>query len=204
VRSKGVGVYFITQNPLDVPDVILGQLGNRVQHALRAFTPRDQKAVNAAADTFRGNPKLNVQKVIMEMGVGEALVSFLDAKGAPGIVQRAFIIPPTGQIGPITADQRQAIIKGSVVFGHYEQTIDRESAYERLKGSQQTAQTGQQAAQTGAHTVSLPPPGRHQASEAEKLLGAMAQSAVRSVGTQIGRQVVRGIMGSIFGGMGKR
>ncbi len=201
VRSKGVGVYFITQNPLDVPDVILGQLGNRVQHALRAFTPRDQKAVNAAADTFRGNPKLNVQKAITELAVGEALVSFLDPKGTPGIVQRAWIIPPTGQIGPITPAQRQSLIKSSVLFGHYEQTIDRESAYERLKGSQQTAPDGQQA---GQHTVSLPPPARHQASEAEKLLGAMAQSAARSVGTQIGRQVMRGVLGSIFGGMGKR
>ena len=139
VRSKGVGVYFITQNPLDVPDIVLGQLGNRVQHALRAFTPRDQKAVNAAAETFRGNPKLKVEKVITELAVGEALVSFLEAKGTPGVVERALIMPPHGQIGPITPDQRQAIIKSSTIFGHYEAAVDRESAYERLKGRQQAA-----------------------------------------------------------------
>src|ERR1700748_1067782 len=132
IRSKGVGVYFVTQNPIDVPDEILGQLGNRVQHALRAFTPRDQKAVHSAAQTFRTNPKLNVETVITELGVGEALVSFLDEKGTPGIVERAFILPPHSQIGPITPQQRQAAMQDSPVAGVYEKAVDRDSAYERL------------------------------------------------------------------------
>src|SRR5882672_3511281 len=134
IRSKGVGVYFVTQNPLDVPDSVLGQLGNRVQHALRAFTPRDQKAVKTAAETLRPNPKLKAEQVIMELGVGEALVSFLDEKGTPRVVERAFIVPPGSQLGPIGEDERQNMIKSSDVFGHYEKTIDRESAYEKLKG----------------------------------------------------------------------
>ena len=134
IRSKGVGVFFVTQNPIDVPDTVLGQLGNRVQHALRAFSPKDQKAVKAAAQTFRANPKVNVEAVITEMGVGEALVSFLDDKGIPGMVDRAMIMPPHSQIGPITPEQRAAIIRSSVVAGVYEATVDRESAYERLKG----------------------------------------------------------------------
>ena len=193
VRSKGVGIYFITQNPLDVPDIVLGQLGNRVQHALRAFTPRDQKAVKAAAETFRGNPKLNVEKVITELAVGEALVSFLEPKGAPGIVERAFVLPPHGQIGPITPDQRQTIIKSSTIFGHYEVAVDRESAYERLRGRQQ-------AAPQGTPPPALPRPAKEKPSEAEKLISSMAQSAIRAAGTQIGRQVMRGVLGSIFGG----
>src|SRR5512132_3269576 len=130
IRSKGVGVYFVTQNPLDVPDVVLGQLGNRVQHALRAFTPRDQKAVNAAATTFRANPALKVESVITELGVGEALVSFLDEKGRPGVVERAFVLPPQSRIGPITADERKAVMDRSPVKGAYDKTVDRESAYE--------------------------------------------------------------------------
>ena len=133
IRSKGVGVYFVSQNPLDIPDNVLGQLGNRVQHALRAFTPRDQKAVKAAAQTFRQNPKLDVAQTIMELGVGEALVSLLDDKGMPQVVERALVLPPGGQIGPISVEQRQAIIKASAIFGRYEQAIDRESAYEILK-----------------------------------------------------------------------
>ena len=134
IRSKGVGVFFVTQNPIDVPDTVLGQLGNRVQHALRAFSPKDQKAVKAAAQTFRANPKVNVEAVITELGVGEALVSFLDEKGIPGMVERAMMMPPHSQIGPITPEQRAAIIKRSVVAGVYETAVDRESAYERLKG----------------------------------------------------------------------
>ncbi|MCI0476254.1 MAG: DUF853 domain-containing protein, partial [Anaerolineales bacterium] len=137
VRSKGVGVFFISQNPLDIPDIVLGQLGNRVQHALRAFTPRDQKAVRAAAETFRVNPELDTEKTLMELGVGEALVSFLDDKGVPGIVQRAFVCPPHSQIGPITPEQRKQIIAQSLVAGHYERAQDRESAYEMLKGRAQ-------------------------------------------------------------------
>jgi uncharacterized protein len=144
IRSKGVGVYFITQNPIDIPEVILGQMGNRVQHALRAFTPRDQKAVRAAAETFRPNPKLDTEATIVELGVGEALVSFLDDKGMPGIVQRAFVVPPPGQIGPITPQQRQQLVQASLVYGHYEKQIDRESAYERL--TQRMAQDAQDEA----------------------------------------------------------
>ncbi len=138
IRSKGVGVYFVTQNPIDIPDVILGQMGNRVQHALRAFTPRDQKAVKAAADTFRPNPKIDTMQAITELGVGEALVSFLDEKGMPGVVQRAFILPPHSQIGPITPQQRQQLIQASLLFGHYEKAVDRESAYELLNKKMST------------------------------------------------------------------
>src|ERR1700735_2953947 len=142
IRSKGVGVFFVTQNPIDVPDTVLSQLGNRVQHALRAFSPRDQKAVKAAAQTFRANPKVNVETVITELGVGEALVSFLDEKGIPGFVERAMICPPHSQIGPITAEQRAAIIKSSMVAGVYETAVERESAYERLKGKVVTSGAG--------------------------------------------------------------
>ena len=134
VRSKGVGVFFVTQNPLDVPDGVLAQLGNRVQHALRAFTPRDQKAVKAAASTMRSNPGLDIETAITELGTGEALVSLLDDKGRPGVTQRVFVVPPASRIGPITADERQALIAGSLVAGVYEKTVDRESAYEKLKG----------------------------------------------------------------------
>jgi len=134
VRSKGVGVYFVTQNPLDIPDTVLGQLGNRVQHALRAFTPRDQKAVKAAATTMRANPKLDIETAITELGVGEALVSFLDEKGRPSVTQRVYVLPPGSQIGPITPEQRKALIAGSLVAGTYEKTVDRESAYEKLRG----------------------------------------------------------------------
>ena len=133
IRSKGVGVYFVTQNPLDVPETVLGQLGNRVQHALRAFTPRDQKAVKTAASTLRANPDVDTEKAITEMGVGEALVSFLDEKGRPGVVQRAWVLAPGSRIGPATPEERKRVIEASAVFGHYEKTIDRESAYEKLK-----------------------------------------------------------------------
>src|SRR5712672_4277852 len=133
IRSKGVGVYFISQNPLDIPEAVLGQLGNRVQHALRAFTPRDQKAVKAAAETFRQNPKLNVETVLTELAVGEALISMLDENGSPEIVERAKVVPPRSQVGAITPDQRKQIINSSVLAGHYEKAIDRESAYEKLQ-----------------------------------------------------------------------
>ena len=139
IRSKGVGVYFITQNPLDVPQTVLGQLGNRIQHALRAFTPLDQKAVKAAAQTFRTNPKLDVEEAITQLGVGEALVSMLDAKGMPGVVQRAFMLPPHSQIGPIPAEVRQQIIRTSTLYGRYENVMDRESAYEKLQSRTATA-----------------------------------------------------------------
>jgi DNA helicase HerA-like ATPase len=190
VRSKGVGVYFVTQNPLDIPDIVLGQLGNRVQHALRAFTPRDQKSVKAAAETFRGNPKLNIEKVITELGVGEALVSLLDEKGSPGVVERASICPPHGQIGPISPDQRKRIVDGSLVAGHYERAIDRESAYEKLKGRADAA------AEAPKESAAPPPRGR----QSDSILEATAKSVFRAAGSQLGRQIVRGVLGSIFGG----
>ncbi|WP_043815999.1 helicase HerA-like domain-containing protein, partial [Rubrivivax gelatinosus] len=143
VRSKGVGVYFVTQNPLDVPETVLAQLGNRVQHALRAFSPRDLKAVKAAAETMRANPRLgDLTTAITELGVGEALVSFLDAKGRPCVTERVFVLPPGSRIGPVTPAERQALIAGSLVAGVYEKTVDRESAYERLKGRATAAPAG--------------------------------------------------------------
>ncbi|MBC8056067.1 MAG: DUF853 family protein, partial [Rhizobiales bacterium] len=155
VRSKGVGVYFVTQNPLDIPDTVLAQLGNRVQHALRAFTPRDQKAVKAAASTMRANPGLDVETAITELAVGEALVSLLDEKGRPSITQRVFVIPPGSQIGPIAAEQRKALIDGSLVAGVYEKVVDRESAYEKLKGRAEASPT----APSGTPGATLPPTG---------------------------------------------
>lgn len=194
IRSKGVGVYFVTQNPLDVPDIVLGQLGNRVQHALRAYTPREQDAVKSAAQTFRTNPKLNVEKAITELGVGEALVSMLDEKGVPGVVERALICPPHSQIGPITPDQRTQIIESSVLFGHYEKAIDRESAYEKLKV--RTEKT-----MSDSPTGSLPSPQpKSSGRQTDSVLEAMAKSAMRAAGSQLGRQVIRGVLGSIFGG----
>src|SRR3954463_9408024 len=151
IRSKGVGVYFVTQNPLDVPDKVLAQLGNRVQHALRAFTPRDQKAVRAAAETFRPNPKLNTAQVIMELGKGEALVSFLEGNGTPSMMERCMIRPPSGRIGPVTPEERKALIAKSPVKGKYDQAIDSESAYEILqKRVQETAAPPGQAGAPGA------------------------------------------------------
>src|SRR5262245_46973895 len=134
IRSKGVGVYFVTQNPLDVPDKVLAQLGNRVQHALRAFTPRDQKAVRSAAETFRPNPNLNTAQVIMELGKGEALVSFLEGNGTPSMVERCMVRPPSARVGPVTPEERKAIISKSPIKGKYDQAIDSESAYEVLQG----------------------------------------------------------------------
>jgi DNA helicase HerA-like ATPase len=200
IRSKGIGVYFVSQNPLDIPDVVLGQLGNRVQHALRAFTPRDQKAVKAAATTFRQNPEINVEAAITELGVGEALVSMLDEKGTPGIVRRALIAPPHSKLGAITTDQRQKVIQSSIVAGHYENAVDRESAYEMLKEkAQQTAATLQQ--QSEAAKSSVPSP---MMKEATHVLGAFATSAARAVGSSLGRQIIRGVLGSIFGGTSGR
>jgi DNA double-strand break repair helicase HerA and related ATPase len=198
IRSKGVGVYFVTQNPLDVPEVVLGQLGNRVQHALRAFTPKDQKAVKAAAETFRAAPGLDVSKAITELAVGEALVSALDAKGTPTMVERAMVCPPRSRLTPLSAEERTGIIKASVLFGHYEKAVDRESAYEKLK--QRTMEA--QIAETAGPSRRGRTPGPE--SETAKLFGAMAKSAAHAVGSQIGRQIIRGVLGSIFGGSGKR
>jgi DNA helicase HerA-like ATPase len=204
IRSKGVGVYFVTQNPLDIPETILGQLGNRVQHALRAFTPRDQKAVKTAASTMRTNPNLDTEQAITELAVGEALVSLLDDKGSPSIVERAWILPPGSRIGPLTADERAAIINTSVVKGQYETVVDRESAYEKLT-ARANARTATAAAGAGA-PASKPMPtvlsdlllgttgprgGHH-----DGLLQSAAKSAARSMGSGLGRSLLRGVLGS--------
>ena len=225
VRSKGVGVYFVTQNPLDIPDTVLAQLGNRVQHALRAFTPRDQKAVKAAASTMRANPGLDVETAITELAVGEALVSMLDAKGRPSVTERVFVLPPGSQIGPISAEQRQVLIKGSLVAGVYEKTVDRESAYEKLKGrvvASTDAAPGPAVPPTGIATPNAGPAadagggmlgglkdvlfgstgprgGKH-----EGLAEAAARSAVRSIGSSVGREIIRGVLGGLLGGSRRR
>ena len=212
IRSKGVGVYFVTQNPLDVPDTVLGQLGNRVQHALRAFTPRDQKAVKAAAETMRANPKLDTEKAITELGVGEALVSFLDEKGRPTIVERAYILPPASRIGPATPDELVAVRAASLVAGVYEKTIDRESAYERLTGRAAAAPAapGQPAGDAGAtgggwmDSIKDSLGGLMTGSgRKDSMVEAAAKSAARSIGSTVGREIVRGVLGSLLGG-GKR
>jgi uncharacterized protein len=213
IRSKGVGVYFVTQNPIDIPETVLGQLGNRVQHAIRAFTPNDQKAVKSAADTFRSNPKLDVAKAITQLEVGEALVSFLDEKGTPGIVERALILPPHSRIGPITADERQKLIENSVVAGVYEKVVDRESAYERLKaradGAPATTGTaaplpGAAAPHSGGFSDWIPNiPGvtsRAPGQRGDTLAQAMAKSAARTIGSTVGRTLIRGVLGSLLGG----
>ncbi|AGU49973.1 hypothetical protein VAPA_1c28780 [Variovorax paradoxus B4] len=211
VRSKGVGVYFVTQNPLDIPDSVLAQLGNRVQHALRAFTPRDQKAVKATATTMRQKPGLDIETAITELAVGEALVSFLDAKGRPSVTERVFVVPPGSQIGPVTPAQRQAVVANSLVAGVYEKTVDRESAYEKLKGRAETAPDappaktpgGKGAAETAEGSSMLndllfgstgPRGGKR-----DGLVQTMAKSAVRTMGTSVGKEILRGVLGGIFG-----
>ncbi|WP_180126589.1 helicase HerA-like domain-containing protein [Rhodoferax sp. BLA1] len=217
VRSKGVGVYFVTQNPLDIPDNVLAQLGNRVQHALRAFTPRDQKAVKSAADTMRPNTGLDISAAITELAVGEALVSFLDEKGRPCPTERVYVFPPASQIGPITPEQRQTLLAESIVAGVYEKTLDRESAFEKLKG--RSAERTNAAAKNGADKT-----GAAEAPAAESgglldslgsglgsLLGGgngrrtsageqLFKSAASSIGREVGRQIIRGVLGGIFGG----
>jgi len=201
VRSKGVGVYFISQNPLDIPDTVLGQLGNRVQHALRAFTPRDQQAVKAAATTFRQNPKLKVEEVITELAVGEALVSFLDEKGRPTVVERAFVLPPRSQIGPLTADERRKVMEGSLLAGHYEKSVDRESAYEKLKGrAEEKTEGNASAGGLGGILDTLGMGGGTAKGRArESPVEAMAKSAARAMGSEVGRRIIRGVLGGIFG-----
>jgi DNA helicase HerA-like ATPase len=214
VRSKGVGVYFVTQNPRDLPDTVLGQLGNRVQHALRAFTPRDQKAVQAAAETFRVNPKLDTAAVLMELGVGEALVSMLDEAGQPAVVERAWIVPPRSQIGPITDSQRQQLMASSIVAGVYDQVVDRESAYEKLAAIHGAAAPAQVQPPSkpgflesifgsGSSGGSLPTAARR-GRQPDSLVDTMAKSAVRSIGSTVGRELIRGILGSILGGSRRR
>jgi len=200
IRSKGVGVYLVTQNPLDVPDAVLGQLGNRVQHALRAFTPRDQKAVRAAAETFRANPGVDVGSAISQLGVGEALVSLLDAKGTPAPVERAFVVPPRSRLAPLSAEERAQVLQSSPLRGRYDTPIDRESAYEKL------------TARAAARQAEAPAPaerGRRGApatagDQAVDMIGKMAQSAMRAAGTQLGREIMRGVLGSIFGAGGRK
>ncbi len=224
VRSKGVGVYFVTQNPLDVPDTVLAQLGNRVQHALRAFTPRDQKAVKAAASTMRANPGLDVETAITELAVGEALVSLLDSKGRPSVTERVFVLPPGSQIGPITPEQRKALIAGSLVAGVYEKTVDRESAYEKLRGRTVASADAAQDMQREAGGKAAAPAAQEsgggglmgslgsilfgstgpRGGKREGLAESAARSAVRSVGSAVGREIVRGVLGSLLGGGRRR
>jgi DNA helicase HerA-like ATPase len=206
IRSKGVGVYFVTQNPLDIPDTVLGQLGNRVQHALRAFTPRDQKAVKAAATTLRSNPKLDVEAAITELEVGEALVSFLDGKGRPSVVQRAFVVPPGCRLGPVSTEERAEIMRNSTVADTYDKTIDRESAFELLAarhGAAAASAAGGEAAGKGGLLGSIgdflggttgPRGGRR-----EGAIEAAAKSAARAIGSGLGREIVRGVLGSLLG-----
>jgi len=200
IRSKGVGVFFVTQNPLDVPETVLGQLGNRVQHALRAFTPRDQKAVKTAAETLRPNPKLKAEKVITELGVGEALVSLLDEKGSPCVVERAFVVPPGSQLGPLSADERAKIIQSSDVFGHYEKAIDRESAYEKLKDRTEAKPAQAKESTNPVSDILFGRTGPRGGRQSQGMLEAMTKSAARSIGSELGRQVLRGVLGSILGG----
>jgi DNA helicase HerA-like ATPase len=200
IRSKGVGVYFVTQNPLDIPEAVLGQLGNRVQHALRAFTPKDQKAVKTAADTLRPNPKLKTEQVITELGVGEALVSLLDEKGRPAIVERAFIVPPASQLGPIAPEERAKLIQGSDLFGHYEKTVDRESAYEKLKARTEEKPAEKAESSNPVSDILFGRTGPRGGRQSQGILEALTKSAARSVGSELGRQVLRGVLGSILGG----
>lgn len=215
VRSKGVGVFFVTQNPLDIPDSVLGQLGNRVQHALRAFTPRDQKAVKAAASTMRANPGLDIATAITELAVGEALVSLLDEKGRPGVTERVYVVPPGSRIGPIGSEERQALISSSLVAGVYEKTVDRESAYEMLRkhvpaapapasstpaATTAAAESGLLDGLKGAVFGSTGPRGGHRPGLAQ----AAASSAVRSIGSALGRELIRGVLGSLLGGGRRR
>jgi DNA helicase HerA-like ATPase len=216
VRSKGVGVYFVTQNPLDIPDSVLAQLGNRVQHALRAYTPRDQEAVKATASTMRQNPKIDILTAITELEVGEALISFLDEKGRPSVTERVYVLPPASQIGPISLEQRKALMADSIVAGVYEKTVDRESAYEKIKGRVETRinQSDAASADTKSNGTAAkadsgimggindilfgktgPRGGQH-----DGLAQTMAKSAVRTMGSTVGRQIIRGVLGGIFGG----
>ncbi|WP_418121176.1 helicase HerA-like domain-containing protein [Variovorax sp. 160MFSha2.1] len=216
VRSKGVGVYFVTQNPLDIPDTVLAQLGNRVQHALRAFTPRDQKAVKAAASTMRQKPGLDIETAITELAVGEALVSLLDEKGRPSVTERVFVLPPASQLGPITPEQRKALIDGSLVAGIYEKSVDRESAYEKLKGRAESAPDAPAPAPAapGAAKGTAESSGSGmggmlndmlfgttgpRGAKHDGLVQTMAKSAVRTMGTSVGKEILRGVLGGIFG-----
>ena len=229
IRSKGVGIYFVTQNPADIPPVVLSQLGNRVQHALRAFTPQEQKAVKTAAQTFRANPALDTEQAISELGVGEALVSFLNEDGTPQMVQRAWVVPPHARIGPVTPEERKALMQRSVVAGVYDTPVDRESAYERLQQRAASSSAANNAAPAGTPSpmpqdVPVPqnvpqqesggwlsgitnvltqrgPSGPRGGRGSDSILETAAKSAARAVASQAGRQIVRGVLGSIMGSM---
>jgi len=222
IRSKGVGVYFVTQNPIDIPDTVLGQLGNKVQHALRAFTPREQKAVKAMAETFRPNPDVNVEKAVTDLAVGEALLSVLEADGSPSMVQRAFVVPPHGHIGAIAPEQRQQVMAASLVAGHYEQAIDRESAEEVLaaRAKQAMVAADQAAVATAAQAEAearmrpAPRPAGRKAEPRPKaqqraqrpsggrrtdsMMTAVGKSVFKAMGSQAGRQIMRGVLGTIM------
>jgi DNA helicase HerA-like ATPase len=226
IRSKGVGVYFVTQNPLDIPDTVLAQLGNRVQHALRAFTPRDQQAVKTAASTMRQNPSFDAMQAITELAVGEALISFLDEKGRPNIVERANVIVPFSRMGAMTPDERLAVIKASTIYGHYEKTVDRESAFEKLRGGGEAeAQESKPAAK--AEEPAAPAKEKEEGGgllggiggslgkiifgstgprggQKEGMVQAAAKSVARSIGSTVGREIIRGVLGSILGGRARR
>ena len=219
IRSKGVGVYFVTQSPFDIPEKILAQLGNRVQHALRAFTPRDQKAVNAIAETMRANPKLNLKQAILELSVGEALVSFLNSDGSPGVTERAFILPPSSQIGPITSDERIRLMQSSIVAGVYEQTIDRESAFELLQmraaGEKMDGSCSTKGAEAANKSLGegivadlgdllLGSSNNQRGTRRDGVLDTLAKSAARSMGSAIAREITRGLLGSLLGGRRRR
>jgi len=206
VRSKGVGVYFVTQSPLDVPESVLGQLGNRVQHALRAFTPRDQKAVRTAAETFRQRPGLDAAEAITQLAVGEALVSLLDEGGTPAPVDRALVHPPRSRLQPLTPAERDEVVRASPLRAHYAQVIDRESAYEKLRDRAAAAHQGQPAPSggAGARWGGRAPVPTDAAGAALDMLGSAAKSAARAAGTQLGREIMRGVLGSLFGGGGRR
>ena len=202
IRSKGVGVYFVTQNPLDIPDSVLGQLGNRVQHALRAFTPRDQKAVKAAAETMRPNPAFSTEQAITELGVGEALVSLLDEDGRPSVTERALIAPPGSRLGPIDGADRARIIAASPLAGHYERAVDRESAYESLKAraERRAPESAPQSSGGGlASDILFGRRGPRGGRQSRGLIETMATSAARTVGSQAGRALIRGLLGSLLG-----
>ena len=193
IRSKGVGVYFVTQNPLDIPETVLGQLGNRVQHALRAFTPKDQKAVRAAAQTFRANPALDTATVITELGVGEALVSVLQDAGVPSMVERTLLSPPQSHMGAITPGERRTVVNNSPLAGRYDTAVDRESAHELLRARAEKAAKQARARDAEEGAGSGKKPGRRRQSIGE----AFIKSLARTVGNQIGRQLMRGILGSM-------
>jgi DNA double-strand break repair helicase HerA and related ATPase len=212
IRSKGVGVYFITQSPADIPDKVLAQLGNRVQHALRAYTPKEQEAVKVAAKSFRENPELDTVKTITELGVGEVMISMLDEKGVPGIVNRAFVVPPISQIGPITPEQRAELTRTSIVAGQYEEAIDRESAYELLSAKANdaaAAKAAEEQAKAEAKAQKEAERAERAAARApdtltESVVKSVARSASSSIGRQIGNSIVRGVLGGIFGGSSRK